>query len=480
MTKQWSIFQKKIFLDATDKGKGHTIVEARAGSGKTSTLIESLKYIPKGKRVIALAFNKNIQKELSERAPSRVSCFTFHSLGLQGIKQRFGMVEIDDNKVFNIVKDLIDSRDEYDLISNICDTVAFCKYSLRDTPSGIEDIILEFGIDVCGLEQKEFIKLVIQTLTKDKAQINKVDFNDMCWMPFVYDIPLGTYDYVYVDEYQDLNKSQLIMAKKVCSSNGGRMMVFGDEKQDLYSWRSSDASLVRELKNEPNAKVLELPISYRCPKKVIELVKPYVKNITCPDTAKEGEINEISVNEMYKLANGGCFILSRTNAPLIKICLNFIRNGKKCNIKGRDIGKNLTSLIKKSKKKQIPAFLKWLNNWKEEEAAKLIAKGIKTDNLVDRCECLESFCEDLGSLEEVKEKIEELFNDTEEKNIIMCSSIHKSKGLERDEVFLIHWTFRKWFNDVEDLEEDFNDEELNIAYVASTRTKDKLYLVDKF
>jgi DNA helicase II / ATP-dependent DNA helicase PcrA len=170
--------------------------------------------------------------------------------------------------------------------------------------------------------------------------------------------------------------------------------------------------------------------------------------------------------------------LSRTNAPLIKICMSFIRDGKRCNIRGRDIGKQLSTLIKKSKKKQIPAFLKWLEKWRDGEVEKLIAKGIKTDNVLDKYECLVNLCEDINSLEEVKERIDELFDDTDEKNIIICSTVHKAKGLERDEVFLLKWTCRGWFDNISDSEEA--NGEINIAYVGSTRSKDKLFLVNKF
>jgi len=475
--KEWSIFQKQIFKNI-HYDMGHLIIEALAGSGKTSTIIESFKYVPKGKKVIALAFNKIIQKELSERAPARVECSTFHSLGFRGIKQKFKTVEIDDNKVFNIVKELINSKDEWDLISNIADTVAFCKYSLVDSPNGIEEIILDYGIDTCEMPIDEFTKLVIKTLAEDKKQTQKIDFNDMCWMPFVYDIPLGKYDYVYVDEFQDLNRSQVLMAQKVCNSVGGRMIFAGDFFQELYSWRGSDISLIKDLQKEETTKTLTLPITYRCPKKIVELVKPLVNNFMCAENAKEGTIEEISTNQMYKKAKPGCFILSRVNAPLIKICMTFIREGKKCNIRGRDIGKQLSGLIKKSKKKQVPAFLKWLEKWKDDEVGKLMAKGIKPDATLDKYECLVNLCEDANDLEAVKQQINELFDDSDEKNIIICGSVHSCKGLERDEVFLLKWTCRSWFDAIYDNED--KNEELNIAYVACSRSKDKLYLVNKF
>ena len=453
----WSPFQKAIFKNVALE-TGHLIIEARAGSSKTTSIVESFRYIPKGKKSLCLAFNKIIQEELKSRAPSYIDCLTFHSLGFRAIKQRFGNIELDDNKVFDLVKAQLDKDTDYDLIINICDTVAFCKYGLQDTPAQIDKIIDLFGIDVCGMDRKVFISLVIKTLGLDKTQTTKIDFNDMCYFPFVYNLFLGTYDFVYVDEVQDLNKSQLVMAKKTCNINGGRIIAVGDPMQCIYSWRSADTSIVEDLKKQENTKILPLPISYRCPKKVIELAKYWVPDITCPDTAPDGEVDDISLNQLYSLAKPGCFILSRTNAPLIKICMSFIKLGIKANIRGRDVGKQLAYLIKKSKKKQIPSFLDWLKKWRDDETAKLKEKNVSSENVWDRYECLVNLCEECKTLEEATKKVNELFNDTDEKNIIMLSSIHKSKGLEADDVFLLKWTFRLWLDETLELIDKPNEE----------------------
>jgi len=472
----WSEYQKAIFKNIATE-KGHLIIEAYAGASKTSSIIESFRYLPKGKKAIALAFNKKIQEELQSRAPSYIETFTFHSLGLRAIKQRFGPIEIDDYKVFNIVKEQLDKDTNYDLIINICDTVAFCKYGLLDTPSQIDSLIDHFGIDLCEIPRKEFIGLVIKTLSYDKNMTSKIDFNDMCWFPFVHNLNMGSYDFVFIDERQDLNKSQLVMAKKICNPSGGRIIACGDEYQALYSWRLSDSSVINEIRNNPNTKTLPLPISYRCPKKIIELAQNWVPDIVCPDTAIEGEINDISLNEMFKMVKPGAFILSRTNAPLIKICMALIKNNVKANIRGRDVGKQLNFLIKKSKKKQISAFLKWLEQWKDDEVIRLKDKGINPENTLDRYECLINLCEDCSSLSEVSNKIDQLFNDTDENNIVILSTVHRVKGNEKDNVFILRWTFRAWFDNMEDLEKP--NEEANIAYVAITRSKSKLFIVHK-
>jgi DNA helicase-2/ATP-dependent DNA helicase PcrA len=267
----WSEYQKNIFKNIAQE-KGHLVVEAYAGSAKTSSIIESFKYVPKGKKSLVLAFNKIIQEEMKARAPSYISdILTFHSLGFRAIKQRFGVVELDDYKVSNLVKEQLGKDTNYDLIDNISNTVAFCKYGLQDAPNQVDEIIYNFGIDLCEMDRKQFISLVIKTLGLDKLMTSKIDFNDMCWMPFVYNLPLGQFDYVFVDESQDLNKSQLVMAKKACKVEDGRIIMVLDPYQALYSWRMADTSVLADLKKQEGTKTLPLPISYRCPKQIIGL-----------------------------------------------------------------------------------------------------------------------------------------------------------------------------------------------------------------
>lgn len=472
----WSEHQKNIFKNIAQE-KGHLVVEAYAGSAKTTSIIESFRYIPKGKKTLALAFNKIIQEELRSRSPSYIDAITFHSCGFRAVKQRFGVVILDDYKVPNLIKMQLGDNADYDLIDNIANTVAFCKYGLQDTPSQIDGIIANFGIDLCEMERAKFIALVSKTLSLDKAQTDKIDFNDMCWFPFIYNLSLGQFDYVFVDESQDLNKSQLVMAKKACKVGSGRIIMVLDPYQALYSWRMADTSVLADLKNQEGTKILPLPISYRCPKQIIELAQNWVPDITCPDTAPQGEINDITLNELYKLAKPGCFILSRTNAPLIKICMSLIRSGTKANIRGRDVGKQLGYLIKKSKKKQTVAFLKWLETWRDEELVRLKEKNINPENVLDRYECLVNLCEECKTLEEVSTKVDELFNDTDENNIVILSSVHRAKGLERDDVFVLKWTFRAWFDKMYWL--DKPNEECNIAYVAITRSKRRLFITNK-
>lgn len=464
----WSKYQKEIFLDIA-KGTNNTIVIARAGSAKTTSIVEGAKYIPRGKKSLFCAFNKSIQEELKLKLPSYVDCFTLHSLGFRAIKQKFGTnVVLNNNKCWEIAETMVSNpKEDYDLIDNLCRAVSFCKATLTDVPSKIEELLVEYDIDVCDLEVKQFISLAIQLLRKCKEDTKQIDYDDMIYFPFVYRLNVGKYDFVFLDEAQDLNKAQVELALSACKSNG-RIIAVLDDYQAIYKWRGADSQVLDNLRDRLSPKELSLPICYRCPIKVVNLAKQYVPDILPFEKSAEGEINYIQTNDLKKYAKPGSYVLSRVNAPLIKHCLSFLKNNIPANILGRDIGDGLLYLIKKSKKKKVDAFLAWLEKWAKSERERILAKYPKAnvDFINDKVECMQNLCEGTSSLEEVKENIKNLFKENEEKNIVLFSSIHKIKGKESSNVLVLADTLRA-----------SSQEELNLKYVAFTRSKDKLYMV---
>lgn len=226
----FSEYQRKIFKEI-NQGKDNVIVIARAGSSKTTVLVEGSKFIPKGTKTLFCAFNKSIQEELRNRLSDRVECSTLHSLGLRGIKQRFPGVEIDNQKCFSIAETVVGSKKQnYDLIDSVCKAVSLCKANLYDIPSKIEEIVLKYNIDTCDQEMADFSKFVLLTLRKCKEETKIIDFDDMIWFPFVYKMNIGKWDLVMVDEFQDLNKAQIELALSVKSPKG-RVIAVGDNRQ---------------------------------------------------------------------------------------------------------------------------------------------------------------------------------------------------------------------------------------------------------
>lgn len=464
----WSQYQKAVFRDVAN-GQGHTLVIARAGSAKTSSLVEGSRYVPKGKKALFCAFGKAIQEELRARLPSYIECLTLHSLGLRAIKLRFGAnVEVDNDKCWKIVEELVGK--DFDLVGNICQTVDFCKSNLVDTPSRIDELIAEYGIDLCEMPIEQFIKHVCQALRLCKERTTSVDFNDMVWYPFIYRLNVGKYDYVFVDECQDLSKVQIELALSAVKLDG-RVIAVGDPRQAIFSWRGADVRVFDNLRDRLKPKELTLPICYRCPQKVVRLAQTIVPDIVPYEKSPEGEIIDIPISDLIKLAKPGSYVVSRTNAQLIKNCMLFLKQGIPANMLGRDIGSGLSYLIKKSKKKNVIDLLKWIEKWERQEKEALRIKYPKATGefIADRAECIRMLCEGADTLEEVKKNIDELFKENERSKIVLFASCHRVKGSEAGTVFVLVDTLR-----------DTSEEEMNIQYVAITRAKSILYRVHKF
>jgi DNA helicase II / ATP-dependent DNA helicase PcrA len=460
----WSLYQKDIFRDIS-KGTGHTLVIARAGSAKTSSLVEGSRYIPKGKSSLFCAFNKSIQLELKAKLGSYCEAITLHSLGYRAIRNRFGNVEIDKGKCWKIVSSFI--NDEINLKNNICKTVSLCKSTLSDTPSQIEDLIDKYDIDICDIPISEFITHVIKTIRLCKEDIKTIDFDDMVWHCIVYGIKPGNYDYVFIDESHDLCRSQLELAISACKKDG-RIIAVIDPRQAIYQFRGADDQVFDNLKLRLKPKELYLPICYRCPKKVVYLVQKIVPDIQSYVNAIDGEIIDLHINDLQKYAKPGSYVISRLNAPLIRNCLQFLKARIPANILGKDIGENLFSIIKKSKKKSILSFLEWLNKWEMKEKEQLLVKypRASTDNIVDKAECLRILCEETKSIKDLNDNIESLFKDNIEKDIVLHASIHAIKGKETKDVFVLIDTLRH-----------HSEIEQNCNYVAFSRAKERLFLV---
>ena len=239
----------------------------------------------------------------------------------------------------------------------------------------------------------------------------------------------------------------------------------------IYQFRGADSEAIPNFINRLKAKTLPLSVTYRCPKKVVKLAQEIVPDIQAFDGAEDGIVEDLDIQLLLTNVRPGDFILSRTNAPLIKHCLALLKAGVPANIQGRDIGSNLLYFIKKSKAKTINKFIEYVNNWRDQEIKRLLSEKKSIEIASDKAECLLNLCEGTLTINDLKQTIEKLFNDVSDFNKVILSTIHKAKGMERDRVFLLVNTCRYRPGVV--------GEEANLYYVAITRAKKELYLVGK-
>ncbi len=473
---KWSDYQLAIF-ENVKSDEGNLVVEALAGSAKSSSLIESLKYIPSGSSWMLLAFNKKIAEELKLKAAPGGSICTLHSLGLKAIGKTYKRTRVNFDKMKNIFTEMLgNDKSVKDFKYQLDNAVSLCKGYLASSDNEIDEVLDTHEIDSCNFSKSDFIKNIKEALERSK-DVSCVNFDDMIWLPNVLDLKMPKYDRVFVDEAQDLNNAQIQLVLKLAHKppvkkskkifKQTRITVFLDKNQAIYGWRGANINAYETFMTALNAKSLPLSISYRCPLSVVEEAKKYVPHFEAAPNAKEGVVGTMSLKELKQYAKPGCFILSRTNAPLIGLAMNFIKNRIPCNIQGRDIGENLINIIKNSKASNLKDFLAYLERWSQAEIKRLTEKERDCSAIIDKVECFEALAENCEDLNSLKDVIKKLFDDVDDKKIIILSTIHRIKGAERDVVYLLNYTF---FNGAK-------QEESNIKYVGITRSSNELYYI---
>jgi DNA helicase-2/ATP-dependent DNA helicase PcrA len=457
----------------------HLVVEAVAGSGKTTTAIEMLKLIPSNKDVIFCAFNKHIQVELSNRLPSNAIAMTYHSLGLSICKDNFGKsLKVDADKTNGLLQSILDKYSYGYLYPAIRRLSSLCKSSLLEpTYENITDLCYQHNIEVNG-DIDIIIDAINQLLYKSKILTHVVDFDDMCYLPSALKLPAKHHDVIIVDELQDTNKSQIELAL-MSITNTGSIIGLGDRNQSIYGFRGADVNAIPSLIDRLNADTLPLSITYRNPNQVVKLVNekfPDIKFEGRPDNI-DGVYQEIKAQDFVDKVSAGDMILCRTNAPLVEYCFMLIRNGIKAIIKGRDIGAGLNALIKKYKKvtSVLVDLLYQLSEYRDLECTKLLASG-KTGQAItlgDKINTIIALSDGCASIEEVERRIESIFSDDTAE--VVLSSIHKAKGLESQRVFIIHPELLPHPLAKQSWEQR---QEQNMIYVAYTRSLNELYIVE--
>lgn len=498
----------------------HLMVIARAGTGKTTTLVEGLKILkgiePKIKpsyqqqeiwdsislskglvnSVCFAAFNNTIADELKRRVPKGVEAMTIHSMGLKAIRKYYPSVIVDnENKRVKSIfcqvvgKDIWEIRRDPYLNARMylaCNLVSKFKITLTDyTGSDVADKILElamtFGIELEDEDLGSLASIVVKMLdlSKDIAADNTIDFNDMPWIPLIHNLPVFKYDLLMIDEAQDLSRCQQELVMKA----GKRLIICGDPRQAIYQFAGADSGGMNRMCGllDFHREVVALPltITRRCSKAVVREAQKYVKDIEAASDAPEGEVSYLAHKDTphnmvpcyLTKVKAGDMILSRTNAPLIKECYRLFRQKRKAFIQGKNIESSLISLINKMRANDIPSLISALDNWLHAEISKEQAKRFPNEDWietqVDRVSCIRVFTERETTIAGVITKITETFTDDKESPGIRLASIHKAKGMEAERVFLL-------------LPDDVrieNEEEQNLMYVAITRAKLNFYYV---
>lgn len=478
---KWSDNQERIF-DFVQNGDGNGIVKAVAGSGKTTTICEAARRIEfEMPDNIYLAFNKSIAEELKSR---NVNGKTFHSLCLRPVLNHIGCREIDKNKTFSIINSLMDYGDRRIYGYFVKRLVSLAKQKAVGLDCKINPLQFYEIINHHDLELEDpdaTIEEAVSIATEVLRISNKgesADFDDLLYYPDLFDIYLMPYELVFLDEAQDTNLIQRMILKRLMKDEGSRLMAVGDPHQAIYGFRGADSESMNIIQKEFKCESLDLTTSYRCPKKVVEFSQQWVNHIKPHELAEDGEVNNVKYRWKLDDFSNGDMVVCRTKKPLIALALKMLRSKSITpQVMGSEIGQSLKSLIRKIKGSNLEEFKTKLHAWFIRETDKAEERGDRTqmDMLEDKYLCIAELCnhEGVKSREDIFDLIDDLFASHREK--VTLSTVHKAKGLEADNVYWLNSSECPSQRAVKPWEKQ---QELNICYVAATRAKKKLILIE--
>lgn len=301
------------------------LVLAGAGSGKTTVLIEKIKYLIDVKglhpsNVLALTFSNKAAAEMKERANTNIKhkdvdimeLSTFHSFGLHLLKRESGKSEYSPsgfkvytpNDVLSVLKEIIrtfgwqytnSTKDQYVNVKSVMGHISFLKNEfvsskdfIDETPSTDYqdwDKVLAF---IEKLEDQYLMKLhkIYQKYEERMKEYIAMDFDDLIYNTAklllenqsVLEKYRKKYQYLLIDEYQDVNKVQYIIAHLLAKKTN-KITVVGDDFQSIYAFRGSDIRNILDFdKDFPNTQVIKLEQNYRSTKKIIKAANQIIEN----------------------------------------------------------------------------------------------------------------------------------------------------------------------------------------------------------
>lgn len=403
-------------------------------------------------------------------------------------------------------------KDNYINLYNLCRLTLTDMSSNKDVSRLIDDhvLFLYYGDEGYSAPDISEITSTLKILdTKSRQQFETqgvIDFTDMLWITFNklkydnWEVPYwALYTNIYCDEVQDFSNIQLNFLKFIKRTKG-RYVFIGDFHQAIYNFAGANAQAFNQIpKMFAPVKTFDLPICYRCAKSHLSRVnREYGIPILPCDDAPMGFVKTIDKSKISEYAKAGDMVISRKNKWIAEVVLDLARNGTPIFIEDKEMVGAIKRQILSSKCTSVGTLEKFLqkviSNYNkklfeivsknsregghEEEHLEAVAEAnSKIDNTSFLLEILEGYLENHASSDSVSKFsnfIDKLLNTTPSPNCVRLCSIHKAKGLEATNVFVlneakINYDFRN--------SKEQNIQEKNLSYIATTRAKEGLYLV---
>lgn len=485
------------------------LINAFAGTGKTSTLIEFAKMKPDW-TIWYIAYNKSMQVEAEKRFPKNVKCRTLHSIAYEYIGRKFSSGKIGTDRIYDLCEHLNIKTERVATVKNATNLLnvwfnsSFLELDESIFPAFLATISLE--------DQENYPYLTLKYLLGIAKNIWRLMQNLESDVKMSHDGYLKLYhlskpvfncDCVLLDEAQDSNDVTIsIVQNGLCQNK----VIVGDIHQAIYQFRGTKNAL-QDFITAHNKPDFPLTTSFRFnhiiggyASKILKYFKGEKRSIN--GLGRNGSIYKIdgNINEVILGLEKGTTILARKNASLFKLAIHALTEGKIvyfeggiqkydiallssiCELEtGQDSGKIKHNFV--SKFRSFYELETYAGKAKESDL-KILTKLVKDNG--------GSYTSSL--LNKLVEMDRWITNDLSN-NLWCCdfqlTTAHRSKGLEFKKVAI--WPdfdglyeialdsekvkhYRS--NSLDDYNKTIYEQEINLYYVAVTRVKEKLIFIN--
>jgi F-box protein 18 (helicase) len=468
---------------------GNIKINAVAGSGKTTTIIEYAKTRPQNSKILYLAFNKSVkleaERKFADKGLQNVKVETAHSLAYKHIVQKYKYkIRPQGYKTHEIATILelqgnSEKHSEYIVANHINNFIAyFCNSAMQKVQDlNYLDVVADNKAKDFVTKNYKYIETQTRFLLK-KMDLGEIEVtHDFYLKKFQLSEPTLGFDYILFDEGQDASPAMLDLFLHQQATK----VIVGDTHQQIYGWRFAVNSL-----EKTDFKTFQLSSSFRFSKDIAALAIDIVnwkKHLAdCPFILIKGNGN--SKETKVKA------VLARTNLGLLLKAIEYIQ--ERDDVKHIYFEGNINSYTYADDGASLYDVLNLYNRQRRLIKDKLILamKDLseledyikKTDDvqLAMMVEIVKEYGNGIpGIIKSIKEKHVE--NNQRDIADIIFSTVHRSKGMEYDTVQLVNdfITEEKIIKIKEEKADwDLNkiNEEINLLYVAVTRTKNSLFI----
>jgi F-box protein 18 (helicase) len=458
--------QQKDIVDA----EGNIVVDAVAGSGKSTTAIEYAKARP-DKKFLYTCFNRSVRDYAETKFPQNVEVKNFHSLAYREtnayqweLAKSFDVFDVID--ILKIKK--VKGKKNFD-----AKLAGHIKNALEIYfNSGIIEVeefdYLDFVDKVFAEENIELIHNGVKNLF-DKMSRGEIPITHNFYLKqFHISKPKLNYDYIIGDEFQDCSPCILdIFGKQACNK-----LVLGDVYQSCYAFLLAENAL-QEFKNQ-GYQELKLTQSFRFRQDVADLAKQIIDMKKHINVSHDFEIKGVGGSD----ASNSRAYLSRSNLQLIVKAADVVdTTNNSIHFEG-----NINSYMFSDGVGLYDIFFLWsgqsdkvknkfLSNFDSYQDYKDFISEVGNRDQEIFCRLVEKY---KGGIFQVIKKIKERNVDKDKADIVL-STTHKAKGLTYDIVEVAPDFIREnQILEAESFEYPRLNEEINILYIAATRVANKM------